>query len=287
MYVTQANACTAPNSANPPTQADIMRVARSMGAMEGKVRKALQAFNCLLYRGDLNTNGWDLATFGGTPASTVSGCPSVNTPDTAIAIPSTPVTEPTSGVNLVGLMTWPRRMHTIPRHQALPPNSQQAYPQPPAPPMQPLTTQAHSAASSQPATAVTTPAAPTPTPLGTSQAQAAGIPGGIPNLAVMGAMGQQCQALSANPALLKQCLAKYFPGQSFGTTNAPTPNTVNASAGQPVGIPTPNTVPLNLPSPLGVGDFDSCSFMTGLIGAVGLAAAAWYLYKEYEKGAFA
>ena len=38
MYVTQSNACSAPNSANPPTNAQIMRGVRILGSMEGKVR---------------------------------------------------------------------------------------------------------------------------------------------------------------------------------------------------------------------------------------------------------
>src|SRR5271166_293115 len=110
MYVAQSNACMAPNSLQPPSKADIARGVRMLGSMESKVRAARQAFNCLLYRGDLNTNGWPLATNGGIPSSTVTGCPSPQTSGQPDVSGSTPA----NGLNLTGIQYWPSMLVTMP-----------------------------------------------------------------------------------------------------------------------------------------------------------------------------
>ena len=122
MYVAQSNACTAPNSSIPASKAEIARGIRMLGTMEAKVRAARQAFNCLLYRGDLNTNGWPLATNGGIPSSTVTGCPS------PAAQPQAAAASTASGINLQGLLYWPSAVVTLPEPASFPPNTQQTLP---------------------------------------------------------------------------------------------------------------------------------------------------------------
>jgi len=141
-----------------------MRGVRMLGSMESKVRTARQTFNCLLYRPDLNTNGWPLATQGGIPSSTIVGCP--NPPD--FSGQSSPG-GPAAGVNALGLQYWPPAVVTLPDPQGTAPNSQANYSQPPAPVMLPLTTQQHTKqaqALTQAAAATTNPAPPIFTPQG-------------------------------------------------------------------------------------------------------------------------
>lgn len=260
MYFPQSAACMAPNSANPPTQAEIMRVARSMGAMEGKVRRARQAYYCLFYRGDLNTNGWPLATQGGIPASTITGCPS---PAASAVIPTPTGPSATavapSGVNLTGLQYWPIAATTEAEPVAVAPNSPTAYPQPPAPSFPPLTTQAHTAAAKAlVAQAVASQAPPSPA------AQPPTQPPTQPSSAQVAT--PITAAPVASPAPQVQTTPYWHPwGTYLGGSVSPAPTTP------------PGTIPA------GMGDFDMCSFVTGLIASLGVAAAAIYLFRQAQK----
>jgi hypothetical protein len=285
MYFPQSAACSAPNSANPPTQADIMRVARSMGKMEGQVRRARQAFYCLFYRADLNTNGWPLAKFGGVPSSTVTGCPAPAS--TCAALGATG-----DGVNLTGMTCWPSIAVTEPAPAPIAPNSPAAYPQPPAPTFPPLTTQAHSAAAKAlVAQAAAATVAPKPMPAQTPQTPqpAATLPiqsaprATLPAIAPPAMFGpgatnwppqqqpQQPQQPAQGPTLPSSS-----PWTHFNYTAASS-QIVNKP--QPVGTVIPGKV-------IGVGDFDMCSFVTGLIASLGVAAAAMYVFRQAQKPGF-
>ena len=261
MYVTQSNACSAPNSANPPTNAQIMRGVRILGSMEGKVRAARQAFNCLLYRDDLNTNGWPLATSGGIPSSTVTGCPSPQ----SVAVGSG------VGVNLLGLQQWPTTVVTLPDPTGLPPNSPATYPQPPAPSVPALTTQAHSAA----AALLTTPAPATKPTFPTT--------------------GNLCLDIALNyvdpsqvsTKQLTDCAMKGYQGNKDGPLlTTPMIAWRNANYASLAKVPDNPNVPAFTPAigqPYGMGSFDGCSFLTGLIASVGVAAAGLYLFNQAKR----
>jgi hypothetical protein len=287
MYFPQSAACMAPNSANPPSQADIMRVARSMGAMEAKVRRARQAFYCLFYRGDLNTNGWPLAQFGGVPASTISGCPAPAS--TCAALGATG-----NGVNLTGMTCWPSIAVTEPAPVAIAPNSPAAYPQPPAPAFPPLTTQAHSAAAkaliaqsstakrgparataatTAPATTpaaaqIPTPIAPAPVATGPTGGRMPNLPNAAPIVSSAGPSAPPIVASSPQRLVLTAAAQ-----QAAAAGEAWNPSVGGEAGFYSGGI-----------APSGMGDFDTCSFLTGIIASIGLAAAAMYLWRENGRG---
>jgi hypothetical protein len=286
MYFPQSAACMAPNSANHPTQADIMRVARSMGKMEGQVRRARQAFYCLFYRGDLNTNGWPLAKFGGVPSSTVTGCPAPAS--TCAALGATG-----DGVNLTGMTCWPSIAVTEPAPAPIAPNSPAAFPQPPAPRFPPLTTQAHSAAaralvaSTRPtSTRPTTPIAPSTVPAAPVVAKATNPPI-VPTTSQLAPVAQE-QAWA-------QYMAQQGQGQGQQTQQTQQVAQQNNSAYQPFQYRAASsqivnesgslgtTLPGQTRGVLGVGDFDSCSFVAGLIGSVVFAAAGMYLFRQSQR----
>ena len=263
MYVTQSNACSAPNSANPPTNAQIMRGVRILGSMEGKVRAARQAFNCLLYRDDLNTNGWPLADQGGTPSSTVTGCPSPQSLGAGAGAGN--------GVNLLGLQYWPSAVVTLQEPTALPSNSPATYPQPPAPTTPALTTQAHSAAAA----------------LLTTQA-----PATKPKFPTTGNLCLDIALNYVDPSQvstkqLTDCAMKGYSGNKDGPLlTTPMIAWRNANYASLPKVPDNPNVPAFTPAigqPYGMGSFDGCSFLTGLIASVGVATAGLYLFNQAKR----
>lgn len=273
MYVTQSNACTAPNSLQPPSKAAIRRGIRTLGSMEAKVRAARQAYNCLFYRTDLNTNGWPLATNGGIPSSTVTGCPSPQAsgqPD-----PVSLTTTPGAGLNLTGLQYWPSLLVTLPDPTAIAPNSPDAYPQPPAPAFPPLTTQAHS----QQAQALVTKAA----------AATVTAPASCPPAPTTGNLCMDIQLNYVDPSQVSTqqlitCAEKGYSGNRDGKllTAAILACRAQNYASLPKIPDNPNVPPYDA-SMSGMGDWDGGSFLQGLISAVGVAAAGLYLYKFAKK----
>lgn len=269
MYVAQSNACTAPNSSIPASQNEIARGIRMLGTMEAKVRAARQAFNCLLYRGDLNTNGWPLATNGGIPSSTVTGCPS------PAAQPQAAASSTASGINLQGLLYWPSAVVTLPEPTSLPPNTQQTFAQPPAPSVPPLTTQAHSAAAA--ALAAQVPPAANPPTFPTTG-----------NVCVDLALNYATQS-QVSPQQLDDCAAKAY-GQ-MGIKNGPLLTLAmiqwrNANYASLPKIPDQPNLAAYTPDvgkQYGMGDFDGCSFLTGLVASVGVAAAAMYVWSQAKR----
>lgn len=277
MYFPDTSACQAPNSLQPPTQAQIMFGVRMLARMEGKVRNARQAFNCLLYRDDLNTNGWPLATQGGVPSSTITGCPS---PGPGAGVTSINPGAPTSGVNNLGLQYWPTLVQTMPDPTGLAPNSPQTYPQPPAPYVPPLTTQAHS----QQAAALTTAAA---------AAATTPVPSTPPTFPTTGNI---CLDLILNyvdgsqvsMAQQMACNKLGYPGQNINGPLLTTPMVAwrGANYSKLPKVPDQPNVPTYtqaMGTKYGLGDWDGGSFIQGLISAVGLAAGAWYLYGEAKR----
>ena len=282
MYVTQSNACSAPNSANPPSQKKILANLRELGRMETRVRNAEQAFACLLNRPDLNTNGWPVSTHGGTPSSTISGCPTPNAADTQIAVqgPTEPTT-PQYGLNLVGFSAWPRRLYTLPEHRALPPNLRQAFAQPSAPPMQPLTTQAHTAQAQQ--TAAKAAASTNSTPATCPPFPTTG------NLCLDIALNY-VDPSQVSATQLAACAEKGYSGNKNGPLLTPAMIACRAqNYGSLPKIPDNPNVPQATPALLqqygmsGLGDWDSCSFLTGLVASLGVAASAIYLWNQAKR----
>ena len=274
MYVTQSDACTAPNSAIPASKAEIMRGVRMLGSMEAKVRAARQAFNCLLYRGDLNTNGWPLAKFGGIPASTVTGCPSPQASGQPNASGSS--STPGQGVNLTGIQYWPSQLVTLPDPTGLASNSPDAYPQPPAPPTPPLTTQAHSAAAS----ALVKQAAASSTPPPTTK----------PTFPTTGNLCLDIMLNYVDPSQvstqqLVDCAMKGYSGNRNGPKlTTPMIAWRNANYASLPKIPdNPSVPPYNAQTMKGMGEFDGGSFLTGLIASVGVAAAGLYLFNQAKR----
>jgi hypothetical protein len=273
MYVTQSDACTAPNSLQPPSKADILRGIRMLASMEAKVRAARQAYNCLFYRGDLNTNGWPLATYGGTPSSTVTGCPSPQSsgqPDQS-GLSSTPGV----GLNLTGLQYWPSLMVTLPDAIGVPPNSPAAVPQPPAPTFPPLTTQAHTQAAKQlvkQATAATTPVPATCPPYPTTG-----------NLC-LDLMLNYVDPSQVSATQLLLCAQKGYQGNTDGPKLTPQMLACRAAnyATLPK-IPDNTNIPAYNAATMGMGDWDSASFLQGLLTAVGAGAAVVFLYNEGKR----
>jgi hypothetical protein len=278
MYVAQTDACSVPNSAMPPTKGQIARGIGILGRTNRIANNAQQAFACLLNRTDLNTNGWPLATHGGVPASTITGCPSPNVPDTQMAVPGpTEPTGPTSGVNLTGLQYWPRKIWTLPEHHGQAPNSPNTYPMPPAPPMQPLTTQAHSQAAAQltamaAAATVQKPAAPPTFP----------TTGNV----CLDLMLNYVDPSQVSPTQLTACSMNGYQGIKNGPllTNAMIAWR-NANYGSLPKVPDQPNVPeytQAMGQPYGMGDWDGASFISGLVAAIGVAAAGLYLW-QYAK----
>lgn len=131
MYVVQSAACSVPNGSTPVTPADIAASQAILAALNGPANLAQSTFNALVTRTDLNTNGWPLATHGGTPAGPAG--PSVGT-------------APTGGPT-TGFRSWPSGKSACIATTTLPmgvnPVSLQATAAPPAPPAPSLVTQGH------------------------------------------------------------------------------------------------------------------------------------------------
>ena len=276
MYFPDTQACQASNSLQPASKAEIARGIRMLASMEGRVRKARQAFNCLLYRGDLNTNGWPLATQGGIPASTIQGCPSP-----AASAVSTPGGGST-GINFTGIQYWPVLLATLPDPTGVAPNDPSAYPQPPAPVFPPLTTQAHTVAAQVLVAAASQATKPTPT--------------AEPVAAVLTPTASPV-APTVQPVYRPQPQAYIPPAWNSPAPQLPAPTPApapvqSASPWTPIQYSKPGAQWTFSPAPVGhivagpgqgVGDWDGGSFLQGLISAVGLAAAGWYLYQEGKK----
>lgn len=279
MYVPQSSACQAPNSLQPPSKAAIRRGIGMLGSMEAKVRAARQAFNCLLYRPDLNTNGWPLATNGGIPSSTIVGCP--NPPDfSGMSAPG----GPSNGVNALGLQYWPATVVTLPDPKGTAPNDLLSYAQPPAPVMPPLTTQQHT----KQAQALTQAAAAATNP----------VPATAPTFPTTGNICLDLLLNYVDPSQvsvsqLTDCATSQVVGTCRKVTNGPALTTAmiawrNANYAQLPKVPYQKPQSLTdsqktLCGGSGMGDWDGGSFLQGLISAVGVAAGAVYLYKEGKK----
>lgn len=289
MYVAQSNQCSVPNSANPPSKAAIRRGISILARMNTLGNNAQQAFACLLNRTDLNTNGWPLADFPGTtPASTITGCPSPNVPDTAIMVqgPTEP-TGPTSGVNLTGLQYWPRRATTRRGPHGIAPNSQAAFAQPPAAAMMPLTTQAHSAQAKTFAQAAAASAAPAPVSTSCPAYPTTG------NLC-LDVMLNYVDPSQVSPTQLALCAQKGYSGNLNGpllTTQMIRCRALNY--GSLPKIPDNPNVPQYNSSMMpqgvsGLGDYDGCSFLGTLLAATaGTALAMWLLDQARKSGVLA
>jgi hypothetical protein len=126
MYVTQSNACTVPNGSTPVSKAKIAAGQLTLSRLNTKATAAQQAFTALLCRQDLNTNGWPVLEYGGTPSS----C------GTEGALPI--------GGNSSGIETWPPQLIFLPTPAGIAPTTLQAYAAPPAPQIPSLVTQGHS-----------------------------------------------------------------------------------------------------------------------------------------------
>jgi len=243
-----------------------------LGSMESKVRAARQAFNCLLYRGDLNTNGWPLATNGGIPSSTVTGCPSPQTSGQPDVSGSTPA----NGLNLTGIQYWPSMLVTMPDPTGLSPNSPNAYPQPPAPPSTPLTTQAHSAGAA--ALVAKASAATTPAPAAAPTFPTTG------NLC-LDIMLNYVDASQVSSAQLGNCAMKGYSGNRNGSKLTPAMIAWRAAnySKLPKVPDNPNVTQYDAQTMKGMGQWDGGSFLQGIIAAVGLGASAVYLFKQAKK----
>jgi hypothetical protein len=281
MYVTQSNACTAPNSLQPPSKAAIRRGIRMLGSMESKVRAARQAYNCLFYRNDLNTNGWPLATNGGIPSSTVTGCPAPQ--DSGQPNAAGTGSTPGQGLNLTGLQYWPSLLVTLPDPTGLAPNSPDAYPQPPAPVTPPLTTEAHNILAKalvKTATGATTSPPTSPPTFPTTGNICLDLllnyvdPSQVTSQQLLDCATSQvvgtCQRVGNGPLLTTAMIA-------WRNSN------YNALPKIPYQKPQPLTAAQQSACGSGMGDWDGGSFLQGLISAVGVAAAGVYLYNFARK----
>ncbi len=133
MYVPQSNACTVPNGSTPVSARRITRGQQILMQMNTQSESAKAAFEALLCRLDLNTNGWPVAEYGGTP----SACGSEG---------ATPI-----GGNNSGIVAYPAQLVVLPVPQAVPPTTQSSYAAPPAPAMPSLVTQGHRSTKRPPA----------------------------------------------------------------------------------------------------------------------------------------
>lgn len=131
MYIVQSAACSVPNGSTPVTPADIAASQAALAALNGPANLAQSTFNALVSRTDLNTNGWPLATYGGTPAGPRGANP--------------------IGGKATGFRSWPGGRGSNGRTCLLTrtppmgvnPASLQATAAPPAPPAPSLVTQGH------------------------------------------------------------------------------------------------------------------------------------------------
>lgn len=143
MYIVQSSACSVPNGSTPVTPANIAASQAALAALNGPANLAQSTFNALVSRTDLNTNGWPLAAYGGTPAGPGGANPVGGKP--------------------TGFRSWPggrRGAKCFVQTQTPPmganPASLQATAAPPAPPAPSLVTQGHP--SYTPPTSAPTPA---------------------------------------------------------------------------------------------------------------------------------
>ena len=125
MYIVQSGACSVPNSRTPVSPAQLQASQQILANMNAKANLAQASMNALNNRTDLNTNGWPLASHGGTPAGG------------------------TSAYKPTGLRDWPKRngqascIVTTGLPKGLPVQSPVSYSAPTPPPAPSLVTQGH------------------------------------------------------------------------------------------------------------------------------------------------
>jgi hypothetical protein len=128
MYVQQSSACSVQNSLTPVSQASITAAQAALTSINTPATAAQAVFTALCNRTDLNTNGWQVAEYGGVPAG-----------------PST--SNPTQGYT-TGLKSWPARkgvpacVSTAPTPEGAAPTSIASFAPPPGPAPS-LVTQGH------------------------------------------------------------------------------------------------------------------------------------------------
>jgi hypothetical protein len=133
MYVPQTDACSVPNSTDPVSAATITAGLQKMALVDSLFSSAQSAFDGIINRTDLNTNGWPLVTNGGVPAGPAGAVKG----------------ESMAGGKITSLKNWPLKsrdrtaclsIRPLPESVAI--DTREAFAAPKAPPMQPLTTQA-------------------------------------------------------------------------------------------------------------------------------------------------
>ena len=264
MYVTQSSACTVPNGSTPVSKAKIAQAQQILSRLNTKAVNAQQAFTALLCRLDLNTNGWPLARYGGTPSSCGD--------EGALPI----------GGNSSGIETWPAQLIFLPTPSGVAPASIQAYATPPAPLIPSLVTQGHSryVPPSKTKHVKRFRPAPVATPIPTQPAAApvaptpASPPGGWQDQNVAPAF---CEGIPQGSPGYTACL-----GVQGGIATA---NAGQMSASDAAATKAAFAQIIQQQQGKGMGCADSgisCDFLTGMVSAIGLGAAVLYLF-DYLK----
>jgi hypothetical protein len=132
MYVPQIEACSVPNSTDPVSAAKINASIAKMVLVDSLFSNAQSAFDQIINRTDLNTNGWPLVTNGGVPAGPAGSVKG----------------ESMAGGKITSLKNWPLKsrdrtacLSIVPLPESVAIDTREAFAAPKAPPMQPLTTQ--------------------------------------------------------------------------------------------------------------------------------------------------
>lgn len=133
MYVPMTDACSVPNSTSPVSPDFLAAVQKRATGVDQIFTSAQSAFDAIINRTDLNTNGFPLVTHGGTPAGPVGSAAG----------------QSTVGGKITSLKNWPVNSNgrpacivTKPLPQSVQIDTRIAYAAPVAPPSPPLTTQA-------------------------------------------------------------------------------------------------------------------------------------------------
>jgi hypothetical protein len=122
VYVPEASACSVPNSANVPTQAQVNAANQNLMNYNNIVQKALSTFVSVLNRPDLNKNGLPLKSNGGVPSAPFTGFRAW--PDWSQGNPAG---------------ATPACLTSVPTPSSIPTNTRDAVAAPKAPPMVPQT----------------------------------------------------------------------------------------------------------------------------------------------------
>jgi hypothetical protein len=137
MYIPQSDQCSVPNSLTPVPRTAIDALQARLASVEGIVTRAQAAFDGIVNRTDLNTNGFPLLTHGGVPAGPVGS----------------KAGQSVAGGKITSLKNWPVQQNgqpacivNLPLPQPIRVNAPLATAAPPAPKTPPLTVEAHNEA---------------------------------------------------------------------------------------------------------------------------------------------